>query len=127
MDRLFPLVLVLFMLSGCIGSTATVSLTSNGGQQSNSDKLLLSGLREVCENRPPVSLESLLASHPHSRQADLASELLTWRQGHPQQSILENRKSVETELRELREENRRLRSDLEQLRQLLIETERRSR
>lgn len=127
MDRLFPFVLLTFILSGCLAGPTTAPPTNNGIQQLNSDKLLLSGMREVCENRPPVSLESLLASHPRSRQAELASELLTWRQEHPQQSILENRKSVETELRELREENRRLRGDLEQLRQLLIETERRSR
>lgn len=97
------------------------------------DRLLMIGLSELLENRPPASFDTLFANHPRTRQADLATRLLAWkRQRSPVMSPAPPpaaSKAVpgESELRELKEENRRLRGDLEQLRRLLIESERRAR
>lgn len=97
------------------------------------DRLLMSGLRELLENRPPTSFDTLVVSHPRTQQADLATRLLEWKRQHAQvpaaPPLPPARKTVpnESELRELKEENRRLRGDLEQLRHLLIESERRAR
>jgi hypothetical protein len=112
----------ILILCGCLSRPPAASLAK---QSTASDRLLLTGMRELSENRPPVALETLLASHPHSDQAEVAAKLLEWKKQRPQLPT-EGRKSTETELRELREENRRLRSDLEQLRKLLIDTERRA-
>ena len=90
------------------------------------DRLLNAGLRELVDGRPTTSLESLITSQPESKNAELAAKLLEWKRRHPSISA-DGRKATETEVRELREENRKLRNDLEQLRKLMIDTERRSR
>ena len=110
-------------LCGCLSLSPAAAPAKSSAVD---DRLLLTGMRELSENRPPTALETLVANHPRSEQAELAAKLLEWQKQRPQLPA-EGRKSTEVELRELREENRRLRGDLEQLRKLLIDTERRAR
>ena len=120
---LLTLPVLVFCLGGCIPQP--ILPASGTAASAASDQLLWSGIQELGENRQPAALEKLVVKFPNSRQAELAADLLAWRRQRLQ-SPPEGRKSSDTELRELREENRRLRSDLEQLKKLLIESERRA-
>jgi len=123
------------LLAGCLMQPAAVPPDAASPE---ADRLLISGLSELLENRPLTSFDSLLAHHPHTQQADLATRLLDWKRQYaselptapttpPTPPTIRKTAPSESDLRELKEENRRLRGDLEQLRRLLIESERRSR
>lgn len=89
------------------------------------DRLLVTGISDFLENRPLSALETLTTSYPRTPQAELAQQILGWKKLHPE--IVPPRKTVtEVELRELKEENQRLRSDIDKLRRILIDSERRS-
>lgn len=121
-----PLLLPL-CLAGCLAQPARPP------RDREADRLLRSGLEELLERRHPHALERLSSTAPTSEQGLLAARLLAWhaRQQQPAPSpptpAAPGRKSSDQELRELKEENRKLRKDLEQLRRLLIESERRAR
>lgn len=123
------------LLTGCLAQKPVLPANSNPA-----DQLLRTGLNELVENRQPKSLESLLETYPQTQQAALAQRLLLWKHQQTQAPATTTTTTTtttattprkvagtDTEIRDLKEENRRLRSDLEQLRRLLIESERRAR
>ncbi|MCK7492804.1 MAG: hypothetical protein MZW92_15705 [Comamonadaceae bacterium] len=88
--------------------------------------MLVAGLTEFLENRPTASLDTLTASYPATPQAELARQILDWRQLHPQlvPPLVARKAALNTELREIKAENQRLRSDIKKLQRLLIDSER---
>lgn len=111
------------LLAGCLVRQPAPALRTD-----EPDRLLRAGLGELLDNHPPASLEKLSAAFPKSEQAALAKQLLRSSLRQPSATVPGGRKiSSEQELKELREENRKLRSDLEKLRRLLIDSERRAR
>lgn len=83
---------------------------------------------EFLENRPMSALDTLVTSYPLTPQAGLAQQVLSWRQLHPWVAPPSGARkaSIDAELHDLREENLRLRTDIEKLRRLLIDSERRA-
>jgi len=117
------LLIVIFALSGCLAPPPP-----SRSELAQADRLLVTGITDFLENRPLSALETLTTSYPRTHQAELARQILGWKQAHPETvSPLATKKSVsDSELHELRDENQRLRSDIEKLRRILIDSERRT-
>lgn len=121
-------ILLLFTLAsgGCLPlQTPSVS----PAELTQADRMLVTGLTELVENRPTATLKSLISSYPTTLQADLARQVLAWKNSQPQNvRLMGTRKTtIDAELRTVKEENQRLRADIEKLRRLLIDSERSTR
>lgn len=120
------LLLLTLALGGCLPlQTPPVSQAD----LTQADRLLVTGLTELVENRPTAALNSLIASYPKTPQADLARQILTWKNSQPQNALPPGTRktTLDAELRTVKEENQRLRADIEKLRRLLIDSERTTR
>lgn len=115
------LLLITLAFGGCMPSPPP-----SRSDLTQADRLLALGLTEFLENRPTVALDSLTTSFPLTPQAELARQILNWKQMHPQlvPPLVARKTAIDTELREIKEENQRLRADIEKLRRLLIDSER---
>jgi len=110
-------------LAGCVASPPP-----SRSELTQADRLLVAGITDFLENRPLSDLETLTTSYPRTPQAELAQQILGWKQLHPEivPPTAIRKATSDVELRELREENQRLRSDIEKLRRILIDSERRT-
>jgi len=120
------LFLLTFAVGGCLPQqTPPVSPT----ELTQADRLLVTGLTELIENRPTDALNSLVSGYPTTSQADLARQVLAWKKLQPQGVLPSGTRktAIDAELRAVKEENQRLRADIEKLRRLLIDSERSTR
>jgi hypothetical protein len=121
---------ILLLLTLAVGGCLPLQTPSvSPAELTQADRLLVTGLTEVVENRPTAALNSLISSYPTTPQADLARQVLAWRNSQPQNVALQGtrKNTIEAELRAAKEENLRLRADIEKLRRLLIDSERSTR
>jgi len=105
--------LLVSTLTGCAG------LFLPPAPEQEATNRLLKGIHELRQKDSSTTLESLIQSHPDSSEARAAKDLLRLRA-----ECTEAKKAdAGSELEKLRQENSRLQDDLEQLRQLLIQSE----
>lgn len=93
------------------------------------DRLLVMGFTQLVENRPTDALNTLISGYPTTSQADLARQVLAWKKSQPPSAPSPGlrKTTIDAELRAVKEENQRLRADIEKLRRLLIDSERSTR
>lgn len=120
------LLLLSLAVGGCIPQKTPPASPADLTQ---ADQLLVAGLTELVENRPTAALNSLISNYPTTPQADLARQVLAWKKVQPQIAPLlgARKNTIDAELRAVKEENQRLRADIEKLRRLLIDSERSTR
>lgn len=83
--------------------------------------MLLQGVHDLSQKNSTSTLKKLIKQHPESSQAVTAKKLLDLVSKGAQ-----GKSSGTSDLDKLRKENQRLQEDLEELRQLLIKSEKRA-
>jgi len=105
--------IVMVLLSGCAG------LFPPPPPEAPITNQLLQGIHELHQQNSSRTLDALIQEHPKSSEARAAREVLRLHAG----SDAPVTPGSSGDLEKLREENSRLQNDLEQLRKLLIQSE----
>jgi len=122
--KLTPLLLII-LLCGC---TSLFPPRQAEDQHINQqiNQLLWQGISQLSEQNSDQQLQALVEAYPDTPQATAAAQLLNLHAENVKLRSDKSKKTLTEELEALRQENRQLQQDLEKLRRLLIDYEKRA-